>query len=164
MNRARHHYRIAFVMVLAVSFAARAQDPAFIVHQPEQLKWQPAPAALPPGAQVAVLRGDPTKPGIFTMRLKFPAGYVVNPHWHTNDEHVTVISGELKIGMGDRGSRSETTSVLPGSLMVMPATHRHFGYFDQETVLQLHGISPWVVNYVNPADDPRITPAGSSQK
>jgi quercetin dioxygenase-like cupin family protein len=89
------------------------------------------------------------------MRLKFPAGYVVNSHWHTQDEHITVISGELKIGMGDQPSRLETTSVLPGSLMVMPKTHHHFAYFDKETVLQLHGISPWVVNYVNPKDDPR---------
>ena len=143
---------------------AVAADQGFFVHKPEQLKWQPAPAALPPGAQVAVLRGDPTKPGIFTMRLKFPAGYVVMPHWHTQDEHITVISGELKIGMGDKANRTETTSVLPGSLMVMPKTHHHFGYFDKETVLQLHGISPWVVNYINPADDPRNSKAGETKK
>jgi mannose-6-phosphate isomerase-like protein (cupin superfamily) len=146
-----------FLMVCIFSPAAQAQDDkGFIVHKPDQLKWQPAPAALPKGAEVAVLRGDPTKPGIFTMRLKFPAGYVVSPHWHTQDEHVTVISGEMKIGMGDKPSRSETTSVAPGSLMVMPATHHHFAFFDKETVLQLHGIAPWVVNYVNPKDDPRL--------
>src|SRR5690349_23676333 len=108
---------IPFLLLsLVLPVIGRAQDDkAFIVHKPDQLQWQPAPAALPKGAQVAVLRGDPTKPGIFTMRLKFPAGYVVNPHWHTQDEHITVISGELKIGMGDKANRSETTSVMPGS-------------------------------------------------
>jgi quercetin dioxygenase-like cupin family protein len=153
----------ALIFAVALTVAAHAQDTTFIVHKPDQLKWQPAPASLPPGAQVAVLRGDPTKPGIFTMRLKFPAGYVVMPHWHTQDEHITVISGELKIGMGDKANRAETTSVLPGSLMVMPKTHHHFGYFDKETVLQLHGISPWVVNYINPADDPRNSKAGETK-
>jgi mannose-6-phosphate isomerase-like protein (cupin superfamily) len=144
------------LLAMAFVLSAKAQDDkGFIVHNPDKLAWRPAPASLPRGAQVAVLRGDPTKPGIFTMRLKFPAGYVVNPHWHTQDEHVTVISGEMKIGMGDKPSRSETTSVTPGSLMVMPATHHHFAFFDKETVLQLHGIAPWVVNYVNAADDPR---------
>lgn len=157
MSRKTALLRIApAILALALASAACAQDSAFIVHKPDQLDWRPAPASLPPGAQVAVLRGDPTQPGLFTMRLKFPAGYVVMPHWHTNDEHVTVISGELKIGMGDKAGREKTTLVLPGSLMVMPKTHRHFAYFDKETVLQLHGISPWVVNYVNPADDPRL--------
>ena len=89
------------------------------------------------------------------MRLKFPAGYIVSPHWHTQDEHVTVISGALLLGVGEMYDASEVETLTPGTLMVMPATHRHFARFDQETVLQLHGMGPWIVNYVNPADDPR---------
>lgn len=90
------------------------------------------------------------------MRLKFPANYIVSPHWHTADEHVTVISGALQIAMGERFDRNKTNTITVGSLMVMPATMRHFAFFAEETVLQLHGMGPWVVNYVNPKDDPRL--------
>jgi quercetin dioxygenase-like cupin family protein len=132
-----------------------AQQQTHFVHRPAEIQWKPAPAALPPGAQVAVLRGDPAQPGLFTMRLKFPAGYIVSPHWHASDEHATVLSGTLLLGVGEKFDAAKLEAITPGMLMVMPATHRHFARFDQETVLQLHGIGPWVVNYVNPADDPR---------
>ena len=140
-------------LVLMSGSAAFGQH--HFVFSPDQIEWKPAPTSLPRGAQVAVLRGDPTQPGLFTMRLKFPAGYIVAPHWHTADEHVTVISGALLLGAGDQFDATKTEKLLPGTLMVMPATHTHFARFDQETVLQLHGMGPWLVNYVNPADDPR---------
>ena len=139
-------------MMAAWTTTASAQH---LIFNPETIVWKDAPASLPKGAKVAVLRGDPTQPGIFTMRLKFPAGYIVSPHWHTQDEHVTVISGALLLAEGDQYDAKKLERITPGSLMVMPATHRHFASFDQETVLQLHGMGPWVVNYVNPADDPR---------
>ena len=138
-----------------IGIAERALAQEHFVFSAEKIEWKEAPASLPAGAKVAVLRGDPTQPGIFTMRLRFPAGYIVSPHWHTQDEHVTVISGALLIGDGERFDASRLETVTPGNLMVMPATHRHFARFDQETVLQLHGIGPWVVSYVNPDDDPR---------
>ena len=139
----------------ALAVTAPAQEAHHFIFRPDAIEWKEGPASLPPGAKVAVLRGDPTQPGIFTMRLKFPAGYIVSPHWHTQDEHVTVISGALLLGVGDKYDAEKVEKITPGMLMVMPATHRHFARFDQETILQLHGIGPWIVNYVNPADDHR---------
>ena len=69
---------------------------------PQDIKWEPAPAMLPPGANAAVLFGDPSKEGLFVLRLKFPAGYSVAPHTHPVDEVVTVISGTFSVGMGER--------------------------------------------------------------
>ncbi len=156
----RHTTALFLMLPLLAAEASLAQEaqqatPHHFVHVPEKLAWKDAPVSLPKGAQVAVLRGDPAQPGLFTMRLKFPAGYIVSPHWHTADEHVTVISGTLYIGAGEKYSAREVEAIRPGTLMVMPATHRHFAHFREETVLQLHGLGPWVVNYVNPADDPR---------
>jgi hypothetical protein len=147
-------FYLACMLALSIG-SARILVAQNSIHYPDRIGWKDAPVSLPEGAHVAVLRGDPTKPGLFTMRLKFPAGYIVSPHWHTADEHVTVLTGVLYIGMGERFNRSETRAVGSNSLMVMPKTQPHFAYFDEETILQLHGMGPWVVNYVNPADDPR---------
>ena len=125
------------------------------VYLRDGLQWVEGPAVLQPGAKMAVVKGDPTKPGLFTMRLWFPANYRVDPHWHVADEHVTVISGALHIGMGERFDREKGRALPTGGFLWMPAGTRHFGWTEQETEIQLHGIGPWVVNYVNPADDPR---------
>jgi len=154
MKRYVHLFSLVIAIMLAGTLSALAQQ--HMVHRPDQMEWKDAPVSLPPGAKVAVLRGDPTQPGLFTMRLKFPAGYSVMPHWHTADEHVTVISGTLLLGIGEKFDAAKTEAITPGMLMVMPATHRHYARFEQETVLQLHGMGPWVVNYVSPADDPRL--------
>jgi ChrR-like protein with cupin domain len=144
------------VLTTLACMASPAVAQQHLVFNPDKIEWKPAPASLRPGAQMAVLRGDPTQPGLFAMRLKFPAGYVVSPHWHLQDENVTVISGALLIGDGDKFDAARLEKITPGSLMVMPATHHHFARFDEDTVLQLNSIGPWVVNYVDPADDPRI--------
>jgi quercetin dioxygenase-like cupin family protein len=118
------------------------------------LQWGPAPAVLPAGAQVAVLEGDPGKPGEFTMRLKAPAGYKIPPHWHPATEHVTVISGEAFLGMGDKWDETKGQRLAPGDFVYMAAHAKHFAWTKEETVLQLHGTGPWKLVYVNPADDP----------
>jgi hypothetical protein len=148
--------KVLLLVVLALTGTlelALAQE--HFVFSSDKIEWKEGPASLAPGTKMAILRGDPTKPGMFLMRLKLPVGYIVAPHWHTQDENVTVISGALLIGDGERFDAARLEKVTPGNLMVMPATHRHFARFDEETVLQLQGLGPWVVNYVNPADDPR---------
>src|SRR5438093_1299182 len=72
------------------------------IHKPDTLKWQPGPPSLPPGAKVALLEGDPSKPGPFVFRVKFADGTRVMPHTHPRPERVTVISGTLYIGMGEK--------------------------------------------------------------
>ena len=117
--------------------------------------WKAGPAALPKGVQSTILEGDPTKPGMFTMRLKFPAGTIVNAHFHTATEHATVMQGTLHIGMGDKFSRANTKPMSTGSFGFWPAGMHHYAWMEGEVILQLHGEGPWTATYVNPADDPR---------
>jgi len=120
-----------------------------------EIKWGEGPASLAKGASMVVLEGDPAKEGLFTMRLRLPEGFVVNPHYHSQIEHVTVIAGTLHFGMGDKFDRAKTRAMPPGSFGFWPIGMRHFAYTEGETVLQLHGKGPWTITYVNPADDPR---------
>ncbi len=122
---------------------------------PDAIAWKPAPPSIPAGAQLAVLDGDPSKPGLFTARFKFPANYKIPPHWHPADEHVTVISGTLAMGMGDTLDESKTQDLSAGGFAVMPAKMHHYAFTKSETILQIHGMGPWGINYINPADDPR---------
>jgi quercetin dioxygenase-like cupin family protein len=122
---------------------------------PDKVEWNAAPDALPSGAQLGVLEGDPMKSGPYTMRLKMPAGYRIPPHFHMAREHVTVVSGNLKVGMGDKFDEGSMNSFSPGSFAYLePRTH-HYAMADGETVIQLHGMGPWAIRYVNPSDDPR---------
>lgn len=118
---------------------------------------KPAPAVLPPGAQVAVIEGDPAQPGLFTMRLRLPDGYRIAPHFHDADEHVTVLDGTFLLAMADAGQGGSETALPAGGFAVMPAGTRHAARARGETVLQLHAVEPWKLTYVNASDDPRGT-------
>lgn len=125
------------------------------VYTPADLKWQPAPPALLPGAEMVVLEGDPSKPGFFAMRLRFPDGYKVMPHWHPQQERVTILSGTLNLGHGDTFNPAAVRPLTAGSYSTMRPGMRHFAFATGVTELQLATIGPWAVNYVNPDDDPR---------
>jgi quercetin dioxygenase-like cupin family protein len=126
-----------------------------IVALPEQVTWGPAPAALPPGAKAAVLEGNPNEAGPFTMRVLLPNHYRILPHYHLAIEHVTVIKGTFKVGMGEKFDPSAMTPLPTGAFAALEPGTRHFAEAQGETILQLHGVGPWGVTYVNPADDPR---------
>jgi len=127
-----------------------------VVLTPEDLKWGPAPDALPAGAEVAVLEGDPTKPGPYTMRLKMPADYKIPPHRHSSPERVTVISGKFNVAKGEKADPEMKGTVLPpGSFFMMAPKSAHYAWASEETIIQLHGRGPWQINYINPGDDPR---------
>ena len=119
-----------------------------------EVKWGPAPPSLPKGAQIAVVSGDPSKSGPFAIRLKFPAGFRVPPHWHPTDEHVTVLSGTIAFGMGEKFDKTAMKVMTAGGYAMMPAEMRHFALAKTAVTLQVHGVGPFVLNYVNPADDP----------
>jgi len=125
------------------------------IHQPEQIAWQQGPASLPPGAKLALLEGDPAKDGPFTMRLLLPDGYKIPPHTHPKVEHVTVISGTFNLGMGEKFDESGGREMPAGTFGWWPAGMKHFAWARGETIIQLHGIGPWTINYLNSADDPR---------
>ena len=125
-----------------------------VVIAPADIKWGPAPASLPPGAQMAVLDGDPSKAAPFVIRAKFPDGYKVAPHWHPTDENVAVLSGTFLVGTGDAFDEKGMTALAAGGFAHMPKRMHHFAAAKGETVIQVHGVGPFVVNYVNASDDP----------
>jgi len=121
----------------------------------DELKWGPAPPSLPSGAEVAVLEGDPSKAGMFTLRLKMPDGYTVPPHSHPTDEHVTVLSGSVMVGMGNKLDESAMKALAAGGYTTMPARANHYVRAKGEAVLQVSASGPFEVKYVDPKDDPR---------
>lgn len=129
--------------------------PKHVMVTPDDLKWGPAPPSLPAGAQAAVLDGDPTKAGTFAIRLKFADGYKVPPHWHPTDEHVVVISGALALGLGNKWDDAAMHTLPAGGYAKMPRRTNHYATAKGDTVIQVLGMGPFVVNYVDPKDDPR---------
>jgi len=125
------------------------------LYTPSEVPWSDGPESLPPGAKVAVLEGNPSKDGVFTMRLRLPDGYRVPPHWHPKVERLTILSGTLNLGTGDRFDAAATRALPAGTYSSMPPKMTHFAWATGETVLQLTSIGPWQVIYVDPSDDPR---------
>ncbi len=133
---------------------AKKSEPHII--NPDTLKWAPTPKSLPSGAEVVGLDGDMTKKGSqFTVRLRMPDGYKIPPHSHPADEHVTVISGSLYMGMGDKLDESAAMEMKAGAFHAIPKGVHHYAFTKGQTIIQLHGVGPWGITYVNPADDPR---------
>ena len=121
---------------------------------PGELKWGDAPPSLPPGAKMAVVQGDPTQAQPFVVRAQVPAGYRVPPHWHPGVENLTILSGTVALGMGETFDESKMTTVPVGGYASLPAEMRHYFMARTAATFQVHGMGPFVVNYVNPADDP----------
>ena len=126
-----------------------------IMVMPGEIKWVDGPASLPPGAKLAVLEGDPKAPGLFTMRIKLPANYKIMPHSHPADEHVTVIKGAFYMGLGEKFDEKAAKKIPTGGFAMMLTGTRHYALTKKECIVQIHGMGPWEINYVNPADDPR---------
>ena len=154
MSRAPFLIVGGFVALLPLT--AIAADDA-VVTSPNSMQWGPASPALPKGAQMAVLFGDPTKEGPFVYRVKFPAGYQVAAHMHPTDENVTVISGSVHIGMGDKLDTSKGEELGTGGYLHMPKGMHHYAWTTEEAVIQNNGMGPAGITYINPADDPRKT-------
>ena len=147
--------RFAVVVLLAIAGSAvlsAADMPAPL--QPEEIKWGAAPPVLPAGAELAVLAGDPGKPGPVTLRLKMPAGYKIPAHWHPTDERVTVISGTLGLGMGDALDKKASKLLKPGGYAIAPANMNHYAWTKSGAVVQIDMMGPFAITYVNAADDP----------
>jgi len=121
----------------------------------DQIQFGPVPPFLPASAQLAVLEGDPmASSGDFTVRLKMPDGYRIAPHWHPKRENVTVLSGVLKVGMGDSFDASKMMSFGSGSFAYLDPSMHHYAMAAGDTLIQIHGMSPLQFNYINPNDDP----------
>jgi len=145
----------AVALSLTQSFAEEAQSTNMRLYPPTTIEWKAGPAALPAGATLAVLEGDPMKEGPFVVRFRFPDGYHIPPHTHPKTERVTVISGTLLLATGETLDRNGAKKLPADSFGYWPAGMKHSAWSEGETVIQLHGVGPWQINYVNPADDPR---------
>ena len=119
------------------------------------LQWGPAPAVFPPGAELAVLQGDPSKAEPFTVRLRLPNGYKIPPHTHPTAENVTVLSGTFLAGMGTTFNQSDMQALGQDAFVSIPADHAHYAMARGLTVVQVHAIGPFTLTYVNPADAPK---------
>jgi len=146
----------------AAAKAAPAASSHVKAYGPDDMKWTAAPNALPAGAQIAVLEGDPMKAGAYTMRLKMPNNYRIPPHYHSKTEHVTVISGNIRVGMGDTFDEKSMNGFGAGSFAAIEPGAHHYAMVRNDnilkgkgTILQLHGEGPWEIHYVNASDDPR---------
>jgi len=136
------------LLVWASSLTAQAQYPAPTLH------WGPAPAVFPKGAQMAVVRGDPSKAETFTVELSFPNGYKLPPHFHPTDETVEVKKGTFLFGMGDTFDPAKAKSMKPGDKGTIGAQMHHFAAAKGTTVVAVTAMGPFAMTYVNPADDP----------
>lgn len=134
--------------------AGQADSGNHIMITPPELKWADVPS-LPSGAKIAVIEGPMNEATPFTVRIKLPANYRIPAHWHPAIEHVTVISGTFNMGTGDTLDVSKTQPLSAGSVAIMQPKTTHFAWTRDETIVQIHGVGPWAINYVNPADDPR---------
>jgi quercetin dioxygenase-like cupin family protein len=145
--------------MIATSAPARAEEtePAMIAVSPSEVRWSDAPPVFPRGAKSAVILGDPGKEGFFVVRVKYPAGYRLPAHWHPGDETVTVLQGTFFIGFGDKMDTARAKAMPAGSFFSTPARVHHFSFTKTETVIQVTGMGPIGLSYVNPADDPTRT-------
>jgi len=140
-------------LALAPQAYGQSTPPDHLMVAPGDLKWASMPS-LPCGAQIAVIEGPMNEEKPFIFRLKFPADCKIAAHWHPAIEHVTVISGTLNMGTGDVLDTSKTTPMKAGSVFIMQPKVHHFGWASEDTIVQVHGLGPWGITYVNPADDP----------
>jgi anti-sigma factor ChrR (cupin superfamily) len=144
---------VSFIAATGVSITW-AKSAGHSMVMPDELKWADA-GSLPAGVKVAVIEGPLNEAVPITFRLKFPANYQLPAHWHPGVEHVTVISGTFYMGVGDKLNKSSGMPLPAGSVGIMQPKTNHFAWTEKETIVQVHGVGPWGINYVNPADDPR---------
>lgn len=160
MNSRLAAFAMGATMAAALaSIAYSEQGAGHRVVLPNEMKWGPAPSALPAGAEAAVLFGDPSKDGLFALRVKVPRDYLVAPHTHTRPEIVTVLSGKINLGMGVTAGKAATQPVGAGGFVSIQPETPHYVFAAEETVLQITSTGPWVINYVDPKDDPRLNVA-----
>lgn len=156
MTRTATALPLAAVAVLTIASMSpgQAADQHIIIPS-DQVQWQPAPPALPKGAQIAPLYGDPGKEGPYGMRVKLPANYRIPPHMHPKAENVTILSGTFNLGMGEQADLEKTQSLTAGAFFSMPPGTAHYVLTKDETVIQVNSMGPMGLTYVNPQDDPR---------
>jgi len=142
------------VAMMGVAVAQNGTPDGHVMSAPKDMKWGDPPPVFEKGATFTLVSGDPSKEGLYVVRLKMPAGYRINPHWHPTDEHVTVISGTFALGMGEKFDKATMTELPAGGYALLPAQMRHYAMAKTASIVQVHGMGPFALTYVNVADDP----------
>ena len=158
---------VVLVAFASSSFAATATKsshstmkmPDHGLATPDNIKWGPPPPVFQSNAQFAVIAGDPGASGPYVVRLKMPDGYKIMPHWHPTTENVTVISGTFHLGTGDTFDDTKGAEMPTGSFGFVGPNMHHYAWATGETIVQVHGMGPFKLTYVNPKDDPSQTAA-----
>ena len=155
----KHLWPIIATLTVAIAggqgAAAQEAGPMIMVPGGAAVAWQAGPPNLPKGSQIAVLAGDPGKPGPFVLRVKFPPNAVVGPHRHATAENLTVLSGSLYHGMGEKLDKAHGEQIEPGGFMFLPGMMPHSVWTTgAESIVQVTGTGPFGLLYVNPEDDP----------
>jgi quercetin dioxygenase-like cupin family protein len=143
----------SFALSLGAAAAPALAQSTHVLVPADKVQWGPAPAVLPAGAQISVLEGNPAEKGPITLRLKFPASYEIPAHWHSMAERLTVLSGALHVGMGDKLDRSASQTLDPGGFVSLPANMHHFAWSATPTVVQISLEGPFDIFYVETASD-----------
>ena len=146
---------VSALVVAAPGLAKHKAAPAKAKAAPAELKWADVPPMLPPGAQMAVVSGDPMKAGRFVLQLKMPSNYAVPAHWHPTDEKVTLVSGKLSYGMSDRLDKAAAKPLAEGSTVTMKAKMHHWVLTGDGATVQVEAMGPFQITYVDPSTDPR---------
>jgi len=156
----------SLVLVLASVGLVVAQGTAsqHVTAEAKALKWGPPPPVFEQNAKFTVISGDPGKAGLYVVRLDMPPGYKIMPHWHPTDEHVTVLSGTFAVGMGEKFEERAMKSLQNGDYTLLPAEMRHYAMAKSRAVVQVHGMGPFQLTYVNPADDPSKRASTTTKK
>lgn len=152
-------HRALFGLTLScLALFSQSAHKSHVTLTPDQVKWGPLAAGFVrgtpptgfgvPRAEVAVIEGDPAKAGVpYVIRIKAPDGEKVAPHWHPGDEHLTILQGTFVLGMGEKYSDNEGTDLRVGSYAKVPKRMWHFGRMKGETIVQVNGIGPFVINF-----------------
>lgn len=167
MKNLKQHFLLAVALgiIMVITAEAEAQENTLTTATAEEVKWMPAPPFLPEGAQFAVIKGDPSQPGPFTIRLKFPAAYKIPPHKHSSFEHITVLSGTFYMGEGEHLDPTKGKTLPMGSFAYGPEEKYHAAWATEEgAVIQIQSQGPFEIHYFNPADDPRKNQRVSKEK
>jgi hypothetical protein len=146
------HILIGLAALTITTSAGLAND--MIVAHPDSLRWGPAPPVLPKGAEISVIAGDPGKAGSYVIRVKVPANYQIPAHWHSTAENLTVVSGDVNVGMGDRLDKNHSNKLEVGGFIFLPSKMTHFLWTIGPAIFQIHAEGPFDIVYVNPKDDP----------
>lgn len=143
------------VVMPSVTWAdSHGKGGGFISVKASKIKWADAPS-VGPGAKIAVLEGDLKAAAPFTMRIKLPPNLKIGVHTHPAVERVTVLSGTFYFATGDKFDRAKAETYRSGDAFVVPIGMPMYAYTGKdESVLQIHGVGPWGIHYLDAADNP----------